>query len=53
MKYMYDYLVSDRIVTLCYPGFRIRDIMDISAIFDIVPTVSVRIHRFLFSVMII
>ena len=52
MKYMHDYLVSDRIVTLCYPGFKSRDFMDISAVFDIVPTVSVSIHRFLFSVMI-
>ena len=41
VKYMHEYLVSDKIVTLCYPGYQIRDFLDIDLVAEMVPSFPV------------
>ena len=41
MKYMHEYLVSDKIVTLCYPGYQICDFLDMKVVREMVPSFSV------------
>ena len=43
VKYMHQYLVSDKIVTLCYPGYQIRDFLDIKLVAELVPSFPVSI----------
>ena len=37
VKYMHEYLVSDKIWTLCYPGFRINQFVDMEIVAEMVP----------------
>ena len=39
--YMHEYLVSDKIVTLCYPGYQICDFLDMKVVCEMVPSFSV------------
>ena len=41
VKYMHEYLVSDKIVTLCYPGYQICDFLDMKVVREMVPSFSV------------
>ena len=50
VKYMHEYLVSDKIWTLCYPGFRINQFVDMEIVAEMVPSFPVSttyiIYRF-------
>ena len=44
VKYMHEYLQSDKIVTLCYPGFQIHEFMDMKIVTEMVPSFPVSIN---------
>ena len=50
VKHMHEYLVSDKIWTLCYPGLRINQFMDLEIVAEMVPSFPVSttyiIYRF-------
>ena len=41
VKCMHEYLVSDKIVTLCYPGYQICDFLDMKVGCEMEPLFSV------------
>ena len=41
VKYLHQYIESDSVFTLCYPGYTILDIVRECAVFDAVEDVSV------------
>ena len=41
VKYMHEHLVSDKIVTLCYPGYQICDFPNMKMVREMVPSFSV------------
>ena len=41
---MHEYLQSDKIVTLCYPGFQIHAFMDMKIVTEMVPSFPVSIN---------
>ena len=44
VKYMHEYLQSDKIVTLYYPGFQIHEFMDMKIVTEMVPSFPVSIN---------
>ena len=41
VRYIHEYLVSDKIVTLCYPDYQICDFLDMKVVREMVPSFSV------------
>lgn len=44
VKYLHEYVDSDKIVTLCFSGYTIPDLMDLDSVFEIVASMSVSMH---------
>lgn len=43
VKYLHEYIDSEDIVTLCYPGYKVKDFLDLDIVFQVVPSVSVSV----------
>lgn len=48
VKYMHEYLESDNIWTLCYPGFRVNEFVNLEIVADMVPSFPISTKYYIY-----